>query len=168
MALPSNKKNIRLVDVVVSVDYPDKLDRRLDRLKPKVFDKVMRPAIRAAGNAAKQDLKNAAPVGKYPQGISKKPGNLKRSMAVKVKTYPNSGPVAIVGSRYSGPSNMRGPHQHLVLFGTRLRFTKSGASRGIMPANNFRDRVFKANRAKYFAIIRTASKVALDVVFSKR
>lgn len=74
--------------------------------------------------------------------IPRKTGNLRAAVALKVKSYKNSGnAVAMVGFVKERRGNKkpdqkgrdRAYHQHLIEYGTKNRKTRKGANRGISP-----------------------------------
>jgi len=128
--------------VGMSFEFPD-FDGLADKFRelPKSLAAASIGAgVKRAMKPAEQALKQIAPVGPT--------GNLRRGVATKAKRYPKTGAaVAVVGFR---KPNSKGPpkegtkrrnkasdktqHQFLVEYGSKQRFTKSGANRGRMPA----------------------------------
>lgn len=107
-------------------------DRALDRKMRKLTDKVQRRITRKAMKAGAKVIAKVAKQ-RTPRGPT---GNLRRSMsvgkAVKIKRYPNGTLVAIIG-----PIWPTGAHGHWIEYGTQMRETKTGASRGKMTADPF-------------------------------
>lgn len=107
--------------------------------------RVQRKALKAGGSPILMEAKRRAPRSKRRVGdLSRpggRPGNLKRSLAVsrgrRVRRYPRGNILAILGPQWP-----LGAHGHLVEFGTKQRRTKTGASRGRMPARPFLEPAF--------------------------
>ena len=96
----------------------------LDKLDSKGSAKALKAAVRKGGQFLKGKMKPEAP---------KASGMLRKKVGSRVKkSRGRDGFYAAVRSF--------APHHHLVVAGTRDRFTKSGAFRGRMPANSYVDR----------------------------
>lgn len=110
----------------VKVDASEVLEA-LDDLEDRSAKKVMGKATKKAATFLAGKVRGLAPVGR-----NRKPGRkpLKRSVSARAAKRDKPGAVVVI----------RAPHRHLVIRGTAERFTKSGASRGVMPANPFVDR----------------------------
>ena len=93
--------------------------------------RVTRTAITKTARRLTRSVKQQAPVGESKF--------LKRSIAFKVRTYPNGNIVGVVGSRKG-----QAPHAHLIEEGTAERFTRAGDSRGEGPAVRFVRRTYNA------------------------
>lgn len=131
------------------------LMRKLDRLAGKMGRTVLRKSMRAASAPVAKTTKANAPVD--TQG-------LKRSIGSKSKWYNSSGTlVVVVGPRirkgktvhkkgtFFGTKEIaaiKGQHGYIVEFGTKPRYTKTGAFRGIMPANPFMRRAWDSEKGK--------------------
>lgn len=128
--------------VGMTFDFPD-FDGLADKFRelPKsLAAAAIGAGVKRAMKPAQEALKRTTPVGPT--------GNLRRGIATKAKRYPQSGAaVAVVG--YRKPNSAKPPregvkrrnksadktqHQFLVEYGSRMRRTKSDASRGAMPA----------------------------------
>lgn len=100
----------------------DEVIHALDKLDGPESRKAMKGAVRKAGQFLKPKVKAEAP---------KRTGALRKSVRAKTK------------KTRDGYSSIVAPfarHRHLVIKGTKERFTRSGAFRGRMPANPFVDR----------------------------
>ena len=107
----------------------DEVTRALDKLDSRESTKALKAAVRKGGQFLKPKVKAEAPKGKT-RNLSKKVGS-------RVKKSRNrDGFYAAVRSF--------APHHHLVVQGTGDRFTRSGAFRGRMPANDYVDRAADA------------------------
>lgn len=96
----------------------------LDKLDSRQSAKALKAAVRKGGQFLKPKMKPEAP---------KASGMLRRKVGSRVKkSRGKDGFYAAVRSF--------APHHHLVVAGTRDRFTRSGAFRGRMPANPYVDR----------------------------
>ncbi len=105
--------------------------KALDKLDPKASTKAVKAAVRKGGQYLKPKVKAAAPKGPT--------GNLRKRVGSRVKKSRRE-----AGSFYSVTTSFA-RHRHLVIQGTGNRFTKSGAFRGRMPANDFVSRVADAH-----------------------
>lgn len=113
-------------DLEIRVDA-DEVTRALDKLDKKTSTKVIKDAVRAAGKFLKPKVKAEAPKGPT--------GNLRRKVGYRVKKSRQT------GDTYYAAVRSFARHHHLVVQGTKDRFTKgSGAFRGRMPANPYVDR----------------------------
>lgn len=122
----------------VSIEQYGVLMRELKKITSdkKIISQKMAVAMRFAIKPTFEMFK------RYVEGIPKKTGNLASAAASKVKRYNQSGNVvALVGyfkerrgkKKPDKKGRDRAYHQHLVEYGTKMRKTKSGASRGISP-----------------------------------
>jgi hypothetical protein len=127
----------------ISFEFPDipGLADKFRALPASLASAALGTAVKKALQPAQEKLKQITPVGPT--------GNLKRGIATKAKRYPKTKTaVAIVG--YRKPNSSKPPksgtkrrnrqadktqHQLLVEYGSKQRFTKAGAYRGIMPGN---------------------------------
>ena len=100
------------------------VDAALAKIDVKANNKAILKGERAAAKFLKPLVKKAAPVGPKSDGHS---GSLRRSVAQFTAKRQKPGAGIRVKAR----------HRHLVVRGTRKRSTKSGANRGVMPANPF-------------------------------
>lgn len=118
----------------VSVDGEKELIALFSELPKSVTDQ----AIKAAGKKALQPV--AAMAKSIVESQSTDEGDLANSIIVSPKLskrqrsrYVEKGLSAV----FAGPSGKGAAHGHLVEFGTRERFTKKGASRGVGPSEPF-------------------------------
>jgi len=134
------------------------LMRKLDKLEAKVGRNVLRKAMRAGSTPIVKDAKARAPVGDT--------GNLKKSIGRRFKWYNAQGTyVVVVGPRIKYArdkvtkkllrdqrgrriSVLAGQHGFIVEHGTKPRYTKSGAFRGIGPPQPFMRPAWDANKKK--------------------
>lgn len=122
----------------VSIPQYAELQRELSKITTnrKIIAQQMAIAMRFAVKPTKKALE------RYVNNLPVYTGNLRRAVASKVKQYNQSGnAVGLVGF-FAERKGKRKPdqkgrdrayHQHLVEYGTKLRKTKTGASRGISP-----------------------------------
>jgi hypothetical protein len=108
----------------------DEVTRALDKLDKRGSQKALKAAVRAGGKYLKPKVKAAA-----PKGATK---NLSKKVGSRVKKGRKSGD-------YFAAVRSFARHHHLVVQGTRPRFTRNGAFRGRMPANDYVDRVADAH-----------------------
>ena len=114
--------------ISIKVDASEVTDA-LDSLDSKGSAKALKAAVRKSAVFLKPKVKAEAPKGKT--------GNLKKRVGYRTKKGRNGDPYSVVRSF--------APHHHLVVDGTRDRFTRSGAFRGQMPSNSYISRVADAN-----------------------
>ena len=96
------------------------LQAKLNRLKPALQRRAIRPAVQAGGTLVAKEARKLAPTGTSPaiwrngknKGQARK--RLKRTIATRMKTYSNGTIVCVVGSR-----SREAPHGHLVEDGTK-------------------------------------------------
>ena len=126
----------------ITLEFPDLpgLAEEFRKLPKSLAAASIGAAVKRALAPAKEQLARSTPVGPT--------GNLRRGVATKAKRYPKTGAaVAVVGYRKpgsakppkSGTKRRNRPadktqHQFLVEYGTKPRFTKRGAFRGVMPS----------------------------------
>ena len=148
--------------IAIGVDLTgDKeLMRKLDKLSAKIGRRVLRKAVRAGGAPIVKAAKSRVP---------KDTGNLKKSIGQRFKWYNMSQTmVTVVGPRIrykkektllgktvtskdaTGKkiSLLAGQHGFLVEYGTKPRYTKNGAFRGIGPAQPFMRPAWDAGKRK--------------------
>lgn len=128
--------------VDVDVTGVPELEKALEGLSGTQAQAIREKAIAAGARALVGPTRNAAPLGPT--------GNLRKKVGARKGRSSKGGDrdpaVYVVGST--------APHRHLVIRGTRQRTTRSGASRGRMPANPFVSRAWLASRSKVTAKIR--------------
>lgn len=96
------------------------LQSKLQRLKPALQRKAVRPSVQAAGTVMAKAARQTAPIGTAPaiwrngknKGQVRK--RLRKTIATRMKTYGNGAIVCVVGSR-----SREAPHGHLVEDGTK-------------------------------------------------
>jgi tryptophan 2,3-dioxygenase len=131
-----------VADTFVNVTGLPELEAALGRMSGFQTQQVREQAILAGGRSLVRPTRAAAPLG--PTGnLRKKVGARKARIGKHGQRDPA---IVIVGSV--------APHRHLVIRGTKPRFTKAGAARGVMPANPFVDRAWRANEGQVMARIR--------------
>jgi HK97 gp10 family phage protein len=112
------------------------LEKKLDAMELTARTSLLGRAINTVAKSFKAGLKAATPVGPT--------GNLQKSITHKTARYSGSG----IAIGFIGPNWWnKGRHGHLVEAGTKARFNKAGASRGIMPAAPFLQPWFDQNKA---------------------
>lgn len=139
----------------VRVTGVEQLIKSLQHLSRAIAARVMRKAVTKATAPLLKAVRQAAPVGPKKKDNPKAGGLLKKSVMRKLVSYPGTS-VAVVGTSYK-----RAPHDHLVHDGTRPRFittlNRGGTKRlkgqrrkfvGVMPANPFVKREFKAHKSQ--------------------
>jgi len=84
-------------------------------------------------------------------------GNLRKSIGWRLKTYRRSGVIVLV----LGPRWPLGAHGHLIEFGTKLRTTQTGASRGVGPALPFLRPAWDANIGKAKSILQEVARLGI-------
>jgi hypothetical protein len=135
--------------ISITVDASD-VTEALDKLDPKESAKAIKKAVSAGTKYLKPKVKVAAPRGKT--------GNLRKRVGTRTRKSRKDP----AGSYYSVVRSFA-PHHHLVVSGTRDRYTNSGAYRGRMPANDYVGRVADANADKALAIAEAELARQLDL-----
>jgi hypothetical protein len=140
--------------VDIEVTGLPQLEAALGRLSGYQAQAIREKAILAGGRSLVRPMRAEAPMGRT--------GNLrKRVGARKARVGRGFGQrdpsIVLVGSV--------APHRHLVIRGTKPRFTKAGASRGVMPANPFVDRAWQANADMVMARIRAVYEAEVKKVW---
>lgn len=125
----------------------DEVTKALDELDKRGSTKAVKAAVRKAGQFLKPKVKAAAPVGPT--------GNLKRKVGYRTKRGRNGDYYSVVRSFAR--------HHHLVVDGTRDRYTHAGAFRGRMPTNGFVSRVADANEDQALRIAEEELARQLDL-----
>lgn len=105
--------------------------KALDKLDSRQSGEAMKKSIRVGVKYLKPKLRAEAPKGKT--------GNLRKGVKYKVKKSRK------FSGAYYGAVRSFAPHHHLVVAGTKARYTKAGAFRGVMPANGYVDRAADAH-----------------------
>jgi len=143
------------------------IDRQLSRLSDRAGKRINAAAIRKGQAVILRAIRNEAPRGPT--------GNLKRAIGHRFRKKRKSGIYeaiigANVGKRTKSKTTKSGKqqkansaqHAHLVILGTAQRLTKAGASRGVMPSNNFVDRGFASSKAQAASVIKSRLKSGID------
>ncbi|MEX3713651.1 HK97 gp10 family phage protein [Cytobacillus horneckiae] len=118
--------------VTVDIDGIGPTVVRIDRFSEDI-KKELKKITRQTTNRTRKDMKAEAPVGPT--------GNLKAS--VRAKYFEGGLSSTVV------PRKPKGSHRHIVSYGTQRRRTKSGANRGVMPANPAMANVERNHEAFY-------------------
>lgn len=134
----------------------------LESLPRKMSGPVVRKALREGAKPILAAARAAAPISN-----DKDPGLLRKSMSpgrgIRIKAYRRTGVTMAV----IGPSWPLGAHGHLIEFGTQLRTTKTGASRGVGPAMPFLRPAFDANVGRAQRIIASVMAAGLAAAAKK-
>lgn len=142
----------RMLEGKLNLPAFDHLTQQLRMMGSKVERKVMRKSLKAGAGVILRAAKALAPVGRTK--------NLKKSMAisrgVRIRKYPHGTMMAVLG-----PGWPLGAHGPIVEEGTKMRRTRSGASRGRMPAMPFLAPAVAAQTAA--ATARVRSEVAKGI-----
>lgn len=156
--------------VGMTFEFPDisGLADKFRELPKSLASAAIGAGVKRAMKPAEQALKQTVPVGPT--------GNLRRGIATKAKRYPQTGAaVAAVGFR---KPNSKGPpkegvkrrnkasdktqHQFLVEYGSKPRVTKSGASRGTMPAKGPVQMAWRAAESQVKGLLGSEMKEAYE------
>ncbi len=129
------------------------LQRAFKTLEKKVQRSVGRKGITAGSTPLMKRIRALAPVGPT--------GNLKKSIGRKYKRF-GGVDVVIVGPRIK-TGEASGQHAYIVEYGTKERFTESGASRGVMPARPFMRPAFAQTKGASVRKGEAAIKKAVDM-----
>jgi hypothetical protein len=154
----------------MTLEFPDLpgLAEQFRQLPKSLASAAIGAGVKRALKPAQEELKRQTPVGPT--------GNLRRGIATKAKRYPKTGSaVAIVGYRKSGSgrppkegakrrnkSADQTQHQFLVEYGSKPRVTKSGASRGRMPAKRPIEQASRASESQVKALLESEMKLAYE------
>lgn len=122
----------------------DEVTAALDELDRKASRKVIQGGIRKAMQYLKPPMKAEAPRGPT--------GNLRKKVGYRVRRSRKG------TGDYYGVVRSFARHHHLVVAGTKERFTKSGAFRGVMPTNDYVSRV--ADRSEDTALSIAENEIA--------
>lgn len=121
-------------------------------------DRAIKAGLRSAVNvfkaAGKRNLRQRQ---KTPGGVT---GNLMKSFTNKVKRTK-------LGA-LSGFARPAGSHAHLVDKGTKMRYTKRGRRRGVMPANNFWSDAVVSEEPKAIALLYTGVERAVQRINNRQ
>jgi len=141
----------------VTIDVLDADTRkRLNALALAARTRLLAASIRPVARQFLPAIKGATPAGET--------GNLKRSMTQKIARYAGAG----VAIGFMGPNWWnKGRHGHLVSGGTKQRFTKAGANRGIMPADPFFENWYRGNEAAMEQSLTASLKTEIEKEWGK-
>ena len=115
----------------IKVDASE-VTKALDELDKKNSTKAVKAAVKKSAMFLKPKVKKAAPRQRGSKG-----GTLQKRVGYRTKKGRDGDYFSVVRSF--------APHHHLVVDGTRDRFTHGGAFRGKMPTNGFVSEVANAN-----------------------
>lgn len=154
----------------MTFEFPDLpgLADQFRQLPKSLASAAIGAAVKRAMKPAQETLKRTVPVGPT--------GNLRRGIATKAKRYPKTGAaVAIVGFRKPGSKKPpkegvkrrnraadKTQHQFLVEYGSKQRFTKTGANRGAMPALRPIEQASRAAKSQVEGLLETEMKAAYE------
>lgn len=154
----------------ITLEFPDLpgLADQFRKLPKSLASAAIGAGVKRALKPAQEELQRTVPVGPT--------GNLKRGIATKAKRYPRTGAaVAIVGFRKPGSSKPpksgtkrrnkasdKTQHQFLVEYGSKQRFTKSGANRGRMPAMHPIEQASRASMSQVKSLLESEMKTAYE------
>jgi hypothetical protein len=140
--------------VTVNVTGLPELEAALDRLSGFQAQAIREKAILTGARALVRPMRAEAPLGPT--------GNLRKRVGAKKGRIQGSGrdpSIVVVGSV--------APHRHLVIRGTKPRFTRAGAYRGIMPSNPFVDRAWQASEGMVMARIRAVYEAEVQKLWQR-
>jgi Bacteriophage HK97-gp10, putative tail-component len=165
-----------------SVMGTEQLCRNLEALG-RAAQTIGRAALRRGARTIAAGIRRAAPRGETGAvrasiGSSGRPSRGSKKIMAKAGVNvgrKNAGTIVNKGAKFNkkatkskGLKGGYAPHAHLVAMGTKPRYTKSGAFRGVMPANPF-VRVGTANTASAAkAEIRLALERGINKAWAKR
>lgn len=140
------------------------LDRQLLKLATRDIKRIQRNAVNKALTVISKAIRNQAPVGTtrgLKKSIGKRFKRKKRTGEIEAKAGIQVGKkkaklAAVRGATDSSGSGSMAPHAHLVALGTKPRYTKRGAYRGVMPSNDFVDRGYDSSKAQALEVQRQA------------
>ena len=128
----------------------DEVTKALDELDKRGSTKAVKAAVRKSAQFLKPKVKGAAPRQKGAKG-----GTLQKKVGYRTKKGR--------GGDYYSVVRSFAPHHHLVVDGTRERYTRSGAFRGVMPSNSFVTQVANANEDQALRIAEEELARQLDL-----
>ena len=142
---------------IVEITGQKFLDKKLAELSAKAAKRAGTSAVRAGMTEIAKGIRSEVPVGPTK--------NLKKSIGSKVAKSKGGARKGIAEARAGvnvGKKQVKhAPHSHLVAIGTGQRTTKSGANRGVMPANDFVKRGF--NKAQAAAKAKMLAKLGKEI-----
>lgn len=125
--------------ITLSVDGSNSTVHKISMYDMKLKQEVM-DLVKSTSKTIQQTAKSNAPVSRVPKSKGKN-GDLKRS--IRPKYFDNGLSSTVV------PRKPKGAHRHLVEYGSSPRRTKSGAYRGVMPAQPFMAPAENASDGQY-------------------
>lgn len=138
-------------------------DRELEQQLLKLARRDTRRVVRNATNKGLTHISKAirqqAPVGKTKavrKTIGKRFARSRQTGQMEAKAGID------VGKRNRKGTKTRAPHAHLSALGTKERFTQRGASRGVMPQNDFVTRGFQASQATAAGIMTSELRSGIE------
>ena len=137
-----------------------KLDKKLGRLARRGANRVARRGLGKALTVLARAMRAEAPNKTMKASIGKRNKKNRRKGIHEAKVGPN------VGNK--GKGEKRTPHAHLFILGTKERFTKTGASRGAMPQNDFVRRAAEKSRESAAAAMKAEIRKQIKIEASKR
>lgn len=150
-----------MAQIALNFDEVDRKLRQITEGLEETFTKRVRVNVARAGvQAMRRAVRPSIPVGPT--------GNLRRGLATRVVTRTRY-PYGLIGFRYSRQGGVRGsaPHAHLLESGTKLRTTRTGASRGRMRATRFFERAVQLNSQRAIQSMITAIDTATTRQYEK-
>lgn len=143
--------------IAVDLTGERELQRAFKTLEKKAKRSIGRKGIVAGSTPMMKRVRALAPVGET--------GNLKKSIGRKLKRF-GGVDVAIIGPRIK-LGEASGQHAYIVEYGTKERFTKKGASRGVMPARPFMRPAFAQMKRVSARKAETAIRKAVEMEAQK-
>lgn len=136
----------------MTVDGVGELQQQLRGLADREVRRPLRSGVGKGLTVVAKAIRQAAPVGKtrsIRKAIGKRFARNRRSGEMEAKAGID------VGKKRSrdGSKGIQARHGHLVALGTAERFTKTGAKRGSVRANDFVGRGFAASASQAAAVI---------------
>lgn len=139
------------------------LDRQLALLEKRDARRINRVGVNKGLAIIAKAIRRAAPVGKtraLKKDIGKRFARNRRSGEIEAKAGVGVGKKKVNRRGVSGRAN----HSHLVALGTQSRVTKSGASRGVMPANDFVTQAFASAQPSAASATLSAIRAGIEKV----
>jgi len=137
----------------------DELIYSFNLLTAGIQQRVLKQVVAKGARVMVSPLKAATPRSRSKGRGAKNPsGTMRKSVGIVTRKYKGGGLwMAFAGHRWP-----KGAAAHLVEFGSKQRFTKSGAARGAaMPFPFFRP-VYAANKSRMMDAMREAMKVGIE------
>lgn len=141
--------------ISVSVSGDRDVIQRMEKVR-RGLRTVTRQSINRGLTVIRKAVASEAPrgtTGNAKRAIGKRLTSGGEGQAVNGKVGPHVGKRKRRGAKSTDPT---APHAHLIVLGTKERFTKTGARRGVMPQNNFVDRGFAKSASQAQAVVTAA------------